>query len=474
MKQRIPFVGPSHESRSTNWDAQKTLNCYIELDDNTPRAPSALLGRPGLNLEGTIGNGPLRGMLTAGNNLVVVVSGSEIYTLINNPFFGYQATYRGLLPTSTAPVSMASNGAHVLIVDGVGAVLVDVLTGVAANVTDVDFPFGVSRVAYQDGYFIVAGDGSQQFYINETPNDGTAWNGLDFASAEGSPDATIGVISDHRELWLFGSTSIEVWINTGNADFPFERSGNTFIEHGCTSARTIAKLDNTIFWLGKDDRGGLVVWKANGYTPVRVSNHAIDGWMQSYETVSDAQAFGYQQDGHSFYILTFPTAAKTWAYDVSTNLWFDWSTRDPATLVDGRWRANCHAVLGGVHLVGDYSNGKFYSLNLNYFLDDGNPIKYLRRTQALENMQNRVFYSSLQVDMETGVGGTLEMRYSNDGGHTWSATKTASTGTAGAYDTRCIFKNLGSGRNRVWEISTTSNAKFAVMGAVAYMTPGES
>lgn len=88
-----------------------------------------------------------------------------------------------------------------------------------STIADEDFPNGVTQSTYQDGFFIVAGDGSGKFYINETPNNGALWNGLDFASAEGSPDNTIAVISSHRELWLIGSASAEIWVNTGKRGF---------------------------------------------------------------------------------------------------------------------------------------------------------------------------------------------------------------------------------------------------------------
>lgn len=467
MKQRIPFVGPSHESRSINADCQQTRNCYLEMDNASPRAPVALYGRPGLEPLGNIGSGPVRAMFREGG-AVFVISGNEVYRLIYSG--GYIGTFMGNIPSSTGPVGIASNGPQILIVDGLGGYMIDTVAITLANVTDPGFPVGVKRAAYQDGYFIVTGDGSQKFYLNETPYDGLAWNGLDFASAEGSPDNTVGCISDHRELWLFGDTSVEVWVNTGNPDFPFERSGNTFIEHGCAAADTIAKLDNTIFWLGTDDRGGAIVWKANGYTPVRASDHAVEKAMQSY-IIGDARAWTYQQEGHSFYVITFPTADKTWVYDVSTGQWFEWSTLETFFGTEKAWRAACHVFFGGDHLVGDLITGRFYKLNLDYYLDDAAAITRRRVTQAMEENQQRLFYSSLQIDMETGVTGTLALRFSDDGGHTWSGYKSASIGST--YGSRCIFRRLGSGRNRVWEISSISNSKFAVIGAIADVERGD-
>jgi hypothetical protein len=459
MKQRIPFVGPSHESRSINADAQRSVNCFLELDNDSPRAPVALYGTPGMEFLGTVSSGPWRGVVKEGNTMFII-TGSDVYRMaLSGGVYG--ASYVGTIGTSAGPIGIASNGNQILIVDGTGGWILTISGFVFAPITDPNFPVGVKRATYQDGYFIVTGNNSQKFYINGSPNDGFVWHGLDFASAEGAPDNTIGCISDHRE----------VWINTGNATFPFERSGNTFIEVGCAAADTIAKLDNTLFWLGKDDRGGAMVWKVQGYTPIRVSDHAIEKAMQNYSVISDARGWTYQQEGHSFYVLSFPTADKTWVYDISTGKWHERAWMDSFGYLH-MWRASCHVFYGNDHIVGDYSSGNFYRLNLDYNLDGGSPILRLRVTQAMENLQDRLFYGSLQIDMETGTSAILSLRYSDDGGHTWSATKTASGGASAS--SRVIFRRLGSGRNRVWELSTQYNAKFAILGAIADVEQGTS
>lgn len=470
---KIPFVGPAYQARSVNADAQRAVNVYLEMDNASPRAPLALYGTPGKVLRFTLATGPVRGAIVQGT-YCYFVSGNTVYR-VNS---AYTVETLGTISTSTGQIGIATNGTETLIVDGVGGWIAN--AAVLTQIADADFPDGVTRATFQDGYFIVAGDGTQKFYINETPNTGTAWNGTDFASAEGSPDFTVGVISDHRELWLFGSGSAEIWVNTGNTDFPFERSGNTFIEHGTAAAGTVAKLDNTVFWLGQDDRGTGIVWRAEGYTPARISNHALEKAIQGYSTISDAFAFTYQQEGHGFYVLTFPTAGKTWVYDVATLQWHERAWRNPSTNELTRWRPNCHVFFGGRHLVGDFENGKVYSLDLDTHTDNGDPILRLRSTQPMNSEGLRVFYDSLQVDMETGVGLStgqgsaplLMLRFSDDGGHTWSNIKTVSIGAIGEYSARAIFRRLGQARNRVWEISMTDPCKFAVFGAFAKVRKG--
>jgi hypothetical protein len=471
---KIPFVGAAYTARSLNANAQRAVNCYLELDNGNPRAPVALYGTPGLDLELTLATSPVRGSIRLGD-VMIVVAGDVVYSVA-----GGVTTTLGNIVSTTGPVGMAANTAQVLIVDGVGGWLATATT--LTLVSDVDFPDGVTWAKFISSYFVVGGDGSSQFYWNETPNDGSAWNGLDFASAEGNPDIIVGGEANQLELWLFGTTSTEIFILTGDVDAPFQRQGNTFIETGAASAHSIAKIDSSVFWLGQDERGNGIVWRAQGYSPARISTHGIEHAIQGYATISDAVAFTYQQEGHGFYVLTFPTEGVTWVYDVATNEWHERQSYSNFSLNElTRWRANSYCFFEGKHWVGDYLTGKLYSLNLDSNTEDSTPILRLRATQCMDSPNGeRMFYESLQVDMETGLGDgsgsdpQLMLRYSNDGGHTWSTSKTKSVGMAGEYGKRVKFGPAGSGRNRVWEISMTDDAKWAVFGAYLRAQAGSS
>ena len=469
----FPFIGPAYRAKSLNVSAQRAVNCYLET--GAEGVPTALYGTPGTVTRATIGTGPVRKGISAGG-FTWWLSGNEVYRMATD----YTTSLMGTVSTSTGKASMAANEFQVLIVEGSGGWLIDLATSALSQITDPDLPAGVTQAAYQDGYFIVAGDGSGRFYINETPNNGALWNGTDFASAEGSPDNVLSLISDHRELWLIGADSAEVWINTGNSDFPFERSGNVFMETGTAAAGSLAKMDNTVFWLGSDPRGSGIVWRANGYTPVRISTHAIETAIAGYSTISDAEGWTYTSGGHSFYVLHFPTGGATWVYDAATNAWHERAWWNTGTGEFEQWRAACHVFSNNMHLVGDRQDGRIYSLEDDVYTDGGGILKRLRTTTSINDRQLLQFFSSLEIVMETGVGDetTLEpklmLRYSNNSGHTWSDTITVSLGAAGNYGARAIFRRLGSGRNRIWEISMTDPVAFSVVGAVLEGTSGNA
>lgn len=466
---KIPFIGGSATQRSVSLDAQRTVNLYPVMDAEGKNT-AALYGTPGLVTFATTATAPVRGLYEAKGRLFAVV-GATLYEI------GYTgtATSRGTLTSTSGPVSMADNGLHVVIVDGTNGYQFTLATNVFAQIADADWP-AANRIAYQDGYFILNDAGTGSFFI--TSLYGTDVDPLDFASAEGAPDPLISLICDHRELWLFGEESTEVWFNSGNADFPFERINGAFIETGCAAPHSVAKADNSVFWLTRDKRGHGHVVRAQGYQPAIVSTRAVEYAISQYTDITDALAYTYQQDGHTFYVLSFPSANATWCLDLTTGVWHERMYWDGA---ENRHRGNCYAFAFGRHLVGDHTNGKIYELSLDAYTDDGATLRALRRTRHQHAEGRRLFWASLQIDIEAGVGlasgqgsdPQMMLRWSDDGGHTWSNEHWHSMGKIGEYARRAIWRRLGASRNRVYEVVIADPVKRVIIDAWADVEAGQ-
>lgn len=464
------FIGPSYTAQSLNVDCERCLNLYPEVTESGKGKGgqvASLVGTPGLSLLLTLAGGAVRGIFTASNEEVYAVGGNKLYRISD----AFAATELGTLNTSTGPVSMADNGIQLVVVDGGYGYQWTFLTTTFAQITDPDFQ-GADQVAFQDGYFIFPKPLSQQFYISAL-ND-TAIDGLDFTSSEGNPDQVVGIVSNNRELWLFNKKTIELYSNTGDASFPFERISGGFIEHGCAAPFSIQKMNNVVYWLGQDDKGQGVVYMANGATPQRISTHAVETDIQSYSDFSDARSWTYQERGHNFYVLNFPSANTTWVFDASTGLWHERCYTNEGSFE--RHRADCHAFGHGKHLVGDYANGKIYELSSTVYSDNGDAITRRRTAPHISNSLQRVFYSSMQVDIETGVGldgaattqgydPQVMLRFSDDGGHTWSNEKWRSIGKIGNRHQRALWQRLGYSRDRVFEVTITDPVKVTFIAA---------
>ena len=475
---KTPILGSSYVARSVNAANARMVNLFPEAIPEGGLEPAFLNRAPGLRLLASIGDGPIRGMwgFTFGSTTAFVVSGSQFFKINSN----YVPTLLGTV-AGNGPVSIADNGTQVFIAANGPSYIYNNTTDVFQQITDPDFPGAVS-VGYLDGYFVFNEPNSQRFWVTSLL-DGTAVDPLEFASAEGSPDGLVALIVDHREAWLFGTNSIEVWYDAGDTDFPLARMQGAFNEIGCAAAYSLAKLDNGLFWLGSDARGKGIVYRSNGYTGARISTHAVEWQIQQYDDVTDAIGYTYQQDGHAFYVLIFPSANPTWVYDVATQTWHERAGFDNGQFT--RHRSNCQMAFNSQIIVGDFQNGNIYAFDLEDYSDNGQIQKWLRTWRALSASQGdfrRIAHHSLQLNCEAGVGlntgqgsdPQVMLRWSDDGGHTWSNEHWASLGLIGAYGYRTFWRRLGMThklRDRVYELSGTDPVKIAITGADIILSP---
>lgn len=453
----IPFLGPTYNLEARTFDTQRTINMYPMLSESgTSKSKMALRKTPGLSLFATGTGAPNRGSLGSTSDRAFVVNGQYFDEITKDG----ATTNWGELNTQSSLVTLAENNTQVMIVDGQDGWIFNKSTNVFTQITDADFPSNPVHVSYQDGYFIVTDGGTQNFYISDL-SDGTSWAALDFTSVESSPDDLIGVVSDNGNLWCVGNRSIEVYQNTGAAAFPFERIPGAIMQTGCASIFTFQKFDGSVAWLGTDEQGQGVVWQARGYDRLRISTEAIERRIKDAGDFSDAYAFVYHEQGHIFYCLQIQGLDTTLCFDGSTNMWHERAYNNPATNTRERHLGLSHFVFNKKNYVGDRLSGNIYEISLDHYDDNGDEIVWLRRSQHLQDQKKLLSFASLELDVETGRGlvtgqgedPQIMMRYSDDGGRTWSSELWRSAGKIGAYSTRVIWRRLGRGRDRVFEVT---------------------
>lgn len=464
----LPFVGQAYKSRSGPWNSQECVNLFLEAGGPGAKTPAALLGTPGLVEFAVLQpyGGEVRGLLSASNGDLYAVCDDQLFRVAADG----RAVNLGSIETSSGPVAMGDNGVQVFIIDNPNGYVYSMKTGNLEKIVDTDWP-GCSMADYLDGYMIGITPRSGQFWVTDLYNAGSM-SALDFASAEANPDRLVAIQVDHREVWLFGERTVEVWYNSGDSSFPLSRVGGAFLEIGCAAPFSVAKADNTQFWLATN---GSVV-RADGYTPKIISTRAIEAAMAGYPRLDDARAFAYSQEGHTFYALTFPTADVTWVYDAATDAWHQrksWGL--------GRWRANCYARLGQKHIVGDCTSGRLYLLDPEVYTDAGRPIERVRTTQPIAAEDKRLIHSRLCVDFESGVGLSSGqgadpqalLSWSDDGGRTWSNEYPAAMGHQGEYRTKAEWRRLGQSRARVYRLRITDPVRVAILGAYGDIAQGK-
>jgi hypothetical protein len=506
-----PLLGGTYQSRSLLLNAQRCINLYPELvETKDGKEVGAFYGCPGLlPLMDSGEDGAWRALHVMGNGTLVGVFKHHFYQISGV----FSLTSYGGLATSVGPVGIVDNGTKALIVDGVNAYGFDSVSNVF-KVISLPFLSGFPVVcAYQDGFFLLNQTGTQKWWQSDL-NDVFTWNGLDFSTKDGQPDPIVTMIDNHREVWLFGSRTTEIWINAGNPGFAFARLQGVFIQEGCCAPYSARIAGSTVIWLSSSKEGQGVVLQAVGYAPRRISTHAIEREIQSYQRIDDAIAYVYQQEGHQFYVLTFPSADATWVYDLTTGLW-----HERADFRDGlfhRHRSNCYAFFKGRNIVGDYANGNLYEFDLNTYTDNGDKRKWLRSwpaqpTGQLTLRKNR--FNRLQLYMEPAVSegstvdvrvlqdsdehvrtlvqedrirvlsgisnddeenGKVMLRWSDTGGLNFGNEHWTTVGKVGEVKHRVIWRRLGSGRDRIFEVSGTDPYKVALVGAILDVEAGIS
>lgn len=452
---KVPFVGPSYQMDAVSFDHQRSINLYPLLSESgTSKSVSALRGTPGYTEFADVGGGPIRGSIASTANRSFVVSGNEFYEILADG----SSVNHGTLNTFTGLVAMAENINQVMVVDGTDGWIFTKATDTWAQIVDADFPT-TSYVTYQDGYFIVPEDGTQNFFISSL-NDGTSWDALDFTAVESSPDDLICTFSDNGNLWLFGNRSVEVYQNTGAAAFPFERIPGAIIQTGCAGRFTVQKFDNTVMWLGVDELGQGVVWIANGYSAQRISTQAIESRINSVEDFTESYAWVYHEQGHIYYVLQVQGLDTSLVYDGNTGLWHERMYLNPQTNQEELHRGQTQFFFANKNLIGDRADGKIYHLSLDFQDDNGDEQIRERISPHYAEEKRRISYASFELDMEVGKGLTsgqgsnpkIMMQYSDDGGFTWSSEIWRDIGPLGNYRTRVNWYRLGSGRDRVFKV----------------------
>lgn len=465
----IPMFGLGVQQKSTTANAQRRVNLYYEVQQDQDRTRVVAYGTPGLETftELTV---PSRGGIAPPKSEFKFHIYGNAFVQVDSA--GAQVS-RGTINSSSGRVSMAENGRYVAIVDGVNGYYYDMndpATGVV-QITIGTFPNGANSITWVDGYFIVSKAGL--FYLSEPNNPSLGYE--DAATAESSPDNIICVMEDHQDLAIFGANSIEPWTNTGNPDFPFERIPGTTSKSGLAAQYSVARLDETIAFLARNELGQAFAAKLEGHRVVRISNHDLEARWAALGGISEATGGSYMLDGHPFYILN--VGGETWMFDSSTNAWGQ-------LISDGvtRHRGEIYLTYNGANYVTDYDDGRVYKLRSDVYTDDGDPILRLITGRHVFNGMGRMGVDVFQLDIETGVGLSTGqgsdpqamLRVSKDGGRTWGAQRLASFGKIGEYIKRCIWRRCGRARDFVFEVSISDPVKVAIMGAAIKPRMGTS
>lgn len=491
---RIPLLGGAYANRSVIANYQRCINYYPELNRQDAPVPFTFYQRPGLRkvAQGVVA--PVRGLYRASNGSGYCVIGQVVYA-IGNGFVLTQIGALGVLGSN--PVSFIDNGTTIMLVDGSPfGYLINMLTNNFSQVIDATGTFaGATRVDILDTFILWNMPGT--IFFGSTLSNTIAFDATYFAGKAGYPDPLVNLFVNRRQILLLGALKAEIWYNAGNANFPFAEVPGAYIEHGCIAPFSACQQDVEAYWLGEDLQGQGIVFKLKGYEVTRISNFALENAILQMLSmgfrITDAIGYTYQQAGHVFYVLSFPTGNQTWVYDASIGdaetAWHQRAYTDQQGLLN-RDRGNCHAFINGSNVIGDWQNGALYVLDPTLYVDQviagtDSAISCIKGFPHLQQMEGpdgslipidgkTITVQNFRADMQVGEGalqtdGTpaqVGLNWSDTRGRTWMQTVLQTNGAPGDFLTQPQWGGpVGRGRDIVFELSHSINGAAALNGA---------
>lgn len=454
---RLPFVGSSNPSRSYRVSRERLVNGLIETDP-AGKFERSCFCRPGLSTYVTAGSSAVRGGIEWGGDLYWIVGGD----LHKRTSAGAVSTL-GSIGTVSGVVVFAPGPSHLVFVDGAKGYYTQGSS--VTEITDAQFPDGATHVAYHSGFWLVNDPSNAGRVYRSGSLDPTAWEALDFATAERDPDELVGLIVANQQLWLAGEYTTEAWGADGSS-FGFGQIAGGFTEVGLAAPYSLAVgAGGVVYWLGKSRQGQGAILRGQGIQGQRISTTGLEAEIGGYSTISDAIGFCVYWESHSLYILRFPTANKTWVWDEASQAWYEWTRYG-----GGAFRANCAIFAFGKILFGDPEDGNLFEFDKDAHSDNGEPIEFERIDRHMVEAGDRkpLHHRSLELEVETGVGSdTMSpewmLQWSDDGGHVWSNEHWRAAGLVGRRNTRLVWRRIGRSRDRIYRVKSTDAAKRVIV-----------
>lgn len=450
MRKRIPLGGRSKSIPGSRRSHENVVNCYLETDNDGGFI--RLTRTPGFRLLSPVGDGPIRGMLTAGN-YVYVVSGNEFYRLNVSPFGAISAVLKGSVSGFSGQVSMAAIGTdlpQIMALTNNTGYIYDLNADTFTEITDVSFDPDYGVTSFNQRFWLNK-PGSNEFFASDVL-DGLNYDPLFFASAENNPDAIKIPQSLNTEVLLFGATSIERWQDIGvSTGFTLRRVQGGTIDRGIAAARSLAKWENTLFWLADD----FTVRMFSGGQMTKISDLSFEDQVTHYSTPTNAFGFFIDYPHYKCYCITFPGNDVTWCYDVVRG---NWHQRD--SIDTDCWRIGASASYQNMVLLGDRFNGNVYLMDNTIYTEVGSEVPMTWVTPSSHEDMAPVVYNYLELVADVGIGGIsnvtaigqilnepvkpmIRCAVSRDGGFTYTWLSDRSMGSVGQRTKKIIWRNIG-------------------------------
>jgi hypothetical protein len=316
------------------------------------------------------------------------------------------ATNRGTVAIDANPATICSNGdfgSQLFVTSGGNGYIFDLT---ANTLTQIPALNGLATMGgFLDGYFLAFDGNTSTVYISDL-NDHLLWEtGLQKVQRSAMPDRWLAMKVVGRFIWMLGEQTSEIWYDKGDLVPLALYPGAQVIQYGIKAPFSPAIIGNYIIWLSQTASGKVCVCLGAGVTAQVISTPALDTALYTYTDADKAIGDAYSDRGHTFYLIGFDDNHITWCFDLETKLWHERGTWKPDEFRYDAWRPRFYAYAFGEHRMLDVQSRAVFRMSADITTDaDGSFIRRMRRTPAIVSGNDRIFYSSLELLMEPGLG----------------------------------------------------------------------
>lgn len=464
------FINGSYKSGNTFAGNERTVNLYPEPVETEGATNNwHLVPTPGVEVYSA------QAASASSPGRALQVWDGRCFAVIGDEFIELQAggarVVRGTVSADTEPASIVYNGS--------GGRQLAVSSGGGLHIYDMDThawtpavtPGAARTVVMLDGYFFILDRSTSSVYQSDLLA-GLTWNGANIARRIIQGDPWIQAHVHGKELWLMGEQTSEVWYNAGTFPFVLAAHPSGTVSYGIAAPWSVVSVGDALVWLGRKKGGQGEVVMASGFQPRVVSDFAIQTEIATYARIDDAVAWTYNENGHDFYLINFPTANKTWVLDLSTMKWHERGTWISEQNQFHQWRPLFHASFDNKALCTNAVGGEILTLTTGGLDVDSRPIRRIRQAPYVTNELRRIYFSSFKLHLKTGIGAAngqgsdplIELWVSDDG-ENWYSEGMESAGAVGVFDAHPEWTRLGSAYNRIFRIEMSDPVPWRIVNA---------
>jgi len=460
----IPIVGPTRFARYPKISREATYNMMITDD--------ALIAFPGYSKIRNLSPGSTMGRSIYKSpkyNHGIVVMDNGVFS-VNSDF---SVAFIGSLDSFSGPVYITENNANEIVISDNSSDIY-IFNYQAQTFNKVNIGFRTGYITFQDGYIIAPELDTSRWRLSELNNASSfPDNAQSVGLIQSQPDVVVSCETLQRQLFIFGENITEVWLNVPNPQVPFtyQRQNSLSIEYGCVSPNTIASGFNRLVWLGSNEYSAPSILVSTGGVPRKITTDGIDFELDQLTKPEDSFGFLFEESGHVFYQITFPTDEVSYAYDFNTDSFFNVTDHNLNAHI-----ARKISYFNGRHLFITDKNGGLFEMGTNIFVyketnDDDDPGFTIPRGRILPNFRlpgsKRFVTDAASLTIEQGYSNDplkVDLSLSKDGSQTYGSKWTKYLKSMGDRPNKLIYRKLGAANDLSMQFQFWGRDRFVITG----------